>query len=109
MAENRLQDISVSVQTFEDIRTNNFIYVDKTKDAYEIARIKTACFLSRPRRFGKSILCTTFKSLFEGKKELFEGTWIATSDWKWQTHPVINFDFNNLDHDSPEDLKQKLR
>ncbi len=109
MIEKRLPDLPIGIQTFEDLRINNFMYIDKTKDLYEIARTKTPCFLSRPRRFGKSILCTTFKALFEGKKHLFDGTWIATSDWQWQTHPVIHIDFNKIAYESPQNLKQQIQ
>ncbi len=108
MLENRLQDLPIGIQTFEELRNNNFLYVDKTKEVYELARIKTPYFLSRPRRFGKSMLCSTFKALFEGKKELFEGTWIATSDWQWQTHPVIHLDLSKMTYETPEELKEAL-
>ena len=77
------------MQSFEQLRTEHYLYVDKTKDVYRLATDGKAYFFSRPRRFGKSLLCSTFKALFEGKKHLFDGTWIATSDWEWQEHPVI--------------------
>ncbi len=109
MSQKRLLDLPIGIQTFEELRKNNFLYVDKTKDVYEFARIKTPCFLARPRRFGKSILCTTFKALFEGKKHLFEGTWIANSDWQWQEHPIIHIDINTLVFESPTELRCALQ
>lgn len=65
--------LPIGIQTFEDIVENNYLYVDKTAFVYKLANIGKAYFLSRPRRFGKSLLVSTFKSYFEGKRELFEG------------------------------------
>ncbi len=109
MIEKRLQKLPIGIQDFETLRNGNYLYVDKTKDVYEIATEGVAYFLSRPRRFGKSMLCTTLKALFTGKKHLFEGTWIGSSNWQWQEHPVIHLDFNELEHESPADLKKKLQ
>ena len=105
MAERRLQDLPVNIQDFETLRRGNYLYVDKTKDVYELAR--PACpayFLSRPRRFGKSILCSTFEALFANKRDLFDGTWIATSDWVWKKYPIISLSFLLIKHATPEDL-----
>jgi len=66
-------------------------------------------FMSRPRRFGKSLTVSTLRYLFEGRKELFEGLWITKhSDWQWQVHPTVLLDFNEISHDTPENLKQSL-
>ncbi len=108
MPEKRLQDLPIGIQTFEKLREQNYVYVDKTKDVYELARLTIPYFLSRPRRFGKSLLCSTFKALFEGKKHLFEGTWIASSDWQWQAHPVIHLDLSKISYESPEEFKKLL-
>ena len=80
------------VQTFDEIRKEYDVYVDKTMHIYEMAqarRYKTV-FLARPRRFGKSLLCSTIEMLFRCQKELFEGLAISKTDWKWQEHPVIH-------------------
>ena len=65
--------------------------------------------MSRPRRFGKSLTVSTLKCLFEGKKELFEGLWIAEhGDWEWKIHPVIVIDFNEIPRHHPEIFRQSL-
>ncbi len=108
MVKKKLQKLPVGVQSFEDLRTDNYLYVDKTKEVYDLATQGKAYFLSRPRRFGKSLLCSTFKTLFEAKKELFKGTWIATSDWEWQEHPVIHLDLSKIPHKNQEGLEKAL-
>lgn len=71
----------IGVQSFEEIRNGGYIYVDKTKFVYDLASNGKYYFLSRPRRFGKSLLLSTFEALFRGKRQLFDGLFIAT-----QTH-----------------------
>ena len=95
-----MKNLPIGIQTFENIRskTANFIYVDKTDFVYEIAQNTGSYFLSRPRRFGKSLFLGTLKSLFQGKKELFEGLYIYDK-WDWsQTFPVIHFSFDALNY-----------
>ena len=95
-----MKKLPIGIQTFENIRskTENFIYVDKTDFVYEIAQNTGSYFLSRPRRFGKSLFLNTLKSLFEGKKELFEGLYIYDK-WDWsRTFPVIHFSFDKMDN-----------
>jgi len=103
--------LPVGVQSFEQIRSGNFLYVDKTRHIYEIVRPpQSFYFLSRPRRFGKSLTVSKLRCLFQGKKELFEGLWITeNTDWEWKPHPVILFDFNSISHDTPENLNMGLR
>ncbi len=107
MAE-KLLKLPIGIQDFEKLRTEKYIYVDKTKDIYDLATKGEVYFLSRPRRFGKSVLCSTLKALFSAKKELFDGTWIATSDWQWKKHPVIYLSFLRIKHATPEALTQNL-
>ena len=78
------------VQTFSILRKNYDVYVDKTMFIYEMASRYKTVFLSRPRRFGKSLLCSTMESLFSNHNELFEGLKISKTDWEWKTHPVIH-------------------
>jgi Predicted AAA-ATPase/PD-(D/E)XK nuclease superfamily len=93
-----MKKLPISIQTFQNIRGGNFIYVDKTNFVYDIAQEIGSFFLSRPRRFGKSLLLNTLKSLFEGKKELFEGLWIYDK-WDWsKTSPVLHFSFDKTDN-----------
>jgi hypothetical protein len=93
-----MKNLPIGIQTFENIRGGNFIYVDKTNFVYDIAQEIGSYFLSRPRRFGKSLLINTLKSLFQGKKELFEGLWIYDK-WDWsKTNPVLHFSFDKTDN-----------
>lgn len=95
----------VGIQSFEKLRKEGFVYVDKTQLIYKLITEGCPYFLSRPRRFGKSLLCSTLEAVFLGKRELFEAftteygieqpqLFIATTDWKWERHPVLRFDFS---------------
>jgi len=87
--------LPVGLQEFEYIRMNNSLYVDKTDMIYDlVSGIKKQYFLSRPRRFGKTLLCWTLDVLFSGKKELFEGLAISKTDWEWGSYPVIHLDMS---------------
>lgn len=99
----------VGIQTFERIRTENLVYVDKTKYVYDIThRGDVYFFLSRPRRFGKSLLTSTFHSYFSGKKELFKGLAIDKLETEWTEYPVLHFDLSGAKHTSKEELEQYL-
>ena len=88
----------IGVQTFSKIREDNNLYIDKTKQVYQLAKEGGYYFLARPRRFGKSLLISTLNSLFSGKKELFKGLWIEDKwDWK-KKHPIIYIPFNILSY-----------
>ena len=82
----------VSTQTFSNVRERFDVYVDKTAHIYEIITKNSVVFLARPRRFGKSLLCSTIASVFQNKRELFKGLAIDKSDWVWQEHPVVHLD-----------------
>ena len=85
--------LPIGIQTFDKIRRENYIYIDKTKEAYELINDYTYAFLARPRRFGKSLFIDTLKNLFEAKKELFEGLYIYDK-WDWsKKYPVIKIDW----------------
>lgn len=90
-----MKRIVLNEQNFAKLREDNGIYVDKTERIYEMIRYSRYLFLSRPRRFGKSLLVSTLEALFLGKKELFEGLWIADK-WEWKEYPVIRLDFSNI-------------
>ena len=85
-------------QIFEEIRKENLLYVDKTQTIYELITGSGSkqFFMSRPRRFGKTLLCWTLRALFTGKKELFEGLAISKTDWKWESYPVIHLDMSKV-------------
>ena len=96
------------MQSFESIRQNNFLYVDKTKHIYNLANSNRYYFLSRPRRFGKSLFLSTLKAYFLGKKELFKGLYIETVEKDWTEYPVIYLDLNSGIYTTEEELYRVL-
>ena len=84
----------VGIQTFSRLIEDGRLYVDKTDLVWKLANTGTYAFLSRPRRFGKSLLTTTLKSYFEGKRELFEGLKIMQLENEWQQYPVLHVDLS---------------
>ncbi len=98
----------IGIQTFEKIKTNDFAYVDKTESVYRLATRGTCYFLSRPRRFGKSLLLSTLKAYFQGQKELFEGLAIAQLEKDWKQYPVLHIDLNVKKYDDKESLNAVL-
>ena len=104
-----MKKLPIGIQTFSEIRTKDYLYIDKTKEAFELIESGTKFyFLSRPRRFGKSLFLTTLKSIFEGKKELFEDLYIYDK-WDWSVkYPVIKISFSG-DLRTPSDLKNTIR
>jgi len=98
----------IGIQTFEKIRQGDYLYVDKTEIIYKLVDDSTYYFLSRPRRFGKSLLVSTLEAYFQGRKELFEGLAIADLEKDWTEYPILHLDLSNSTYDSPEVLKNKL-
>ena len=109
----------VGVQSFESIRKDGYLYIDKTPLIYKMITEGKPYFLSRPRRFGKSLLCSTLEAVFLGRRELFEAfttedgieqpqLFIATTSWKWQPHPVIRFDFSQGKEYTVEALERMI-
>ena len=86
------------IQTFEELRTRPFLYVDKTDLVYKLANEKKYAFLSRPRRFGKSLLVSTLKAYFEGNHELFKGLKIESLEKEWKKYPVLHLDFTGINY-----------
>ena len=103
-----LRKLPIGIQTFAEIRVENYLYVDKTAFVWRIANTGKPYFLSRPRRFGKSLLLSTFEAYFEGKKELFEGLAIAGMEKEWKRYPVLHLDLNAEKYDSPRALVEIL-
>ena len=87
----------IGIQSFEKIREDGFVYVDKTALIYDLVIGGTIYFLSRPRRFGKSLLVSTLKAYFQGKKKLFKGLAIDSLEKNWAVYPVFHIDFNGTD------------
>ncbi len=103
-----IRKLPIGIQSFEWLRNNGYLYVDKTEFIYRLASEGKTYFLSRPRRFGKSLLLSTMKAYFEGKKELFAGLKIAELEKDWIRYPVFYFDFNGNKYESSADLAAVL-
>jgi len=101
---NTVRKLPIGIQDFEDLRTNNYVYVDKTQYIYQLLQGKPY-FLGRPRRFGKSLFLSTLRYYFEGKKELFEGLKIAELEKDWVKYPVIYLDFNRESYSDVQSLE----
>ena len=104
--------LPIGIQSFEKLRDEGFVYVDKTEYVYRVAHAAVQFFLSRPRRFGKSLFLSTLKAYWEGKKELFNGLAIEKLEEDnpeaWQKYPVFYFDFNGKDYTKTGALEEKL-
>ena len=90
-----MQKLPIGIQHFTRLRQEGYLYVDKTQQIYDLIHISPFLFLSRPRRFGKSLLTTTLRELFSGSRALFHGLWIEDKV-DWQARPVILLNFNDL-------------
>ena len=99
-----LRYLYTGIQTFEDIRNDGYLYVDKTALMWTIANIGKPFFLSRPRRFGKGLLISTFEVYFKGRRELFTGLAVEELEKKWEEHPVLHLDLNARKYTTPADL-----
>ena len=103
------KELNTGTAIFKDIILNNGMYVDKTVDIYNLINTsKGQFFLSRPRRFGKSMTLSTLKSVFEGDKELFKGLYIYDKPFDWKTHPIIHLSMNRMGCKTAEILNDKL-
>ena len=99
----------IGIQDFEKIRRDGFVYVDKTALIYKLTHGSGRyCFLSRPRRFGKSLLVSTMEAYFRGRKDLFEGLAVASLEKEWKEYPVLRIDLSGKSYTSPTDLQQHL-
>ena len=114
---NRPRRLPISTQDFEKLRTNGDLYVDKTQYIEKLLSLGTVFFLSRPHRFGKSLFLSTLKAYFEGRKELFEGLYIAEREEEiargqrrapWEASPVLYFALNATNYSTPESLTSLL-
>ena len=105
-----MKDITSSIFTFEDLIQGNFLYVDKTEYIWQLVRpAKEMYFLSRPRRFGKSLTLSTLKAVFEGRKELFKGLAIHGRPYDWRPYPIIHLDMNGRDFRTLEAMEDSFR
>lgn len=100
----------IGIQGFEKLRKEGYLYIDKTRHVYNLVCDGGYAFLSRPRRFGKSLFLSTLQAYFEGKKDLFEGTYLATKEKEWNEYPVLKLDLNaeNYEAAPAEILSQRI-
>ncbi len=104
-----MKSITTSCFTFEDVIKGNYVYVDKTDLLHKlISDYKGQFFISRPRRFGKSLMLSTLKCIFEGRRELFEGLKITKTDYDWKVYPVLHMDMANATAGSLEAMSRNL-
>lgn len=99
----------IGIQNFEKIRKDGYLYVDKTALVYQLANTRSYYFLSRPRRFGKSLLLSTLEAYFQEKKELFEGLAIANLEKEWTEYPILHLDLNAEKYSDAGALESILR
>ena len=104
----QIRKLPIGIQTFDKLREGGFLYVDKTAMIYQIASTSTPYFLSRPRRFGKSLLISTFEAYFQGRKDLFQGLAIEQLETKWEQYPVLHLDLNARKYETAADLMAML-
>lgn len=98
----------IGIQSFEEIRKGNYCYIDKTALVYKLAESGKYYFLSRPRRFGKSLLISTLEAYFQGRKELFEGLSMGKLEKEWTEYPILHLDLNAQKYDTPDSLYDML-
>jgi hypothetical protein len=106
----KLKKLPIGIQTFDTLRKDDRIYVDKTERIFDLVNDNGKCFfLSRPRRFGKSLLITTLDAYFSGKKELFRGLAIGNLEKEWRKYPVLRLDLSGVNYDCKDVLIEKLQ
>ena len=103
-----MQNLPIGLQSFEALRNANYLYVDKTRHLERLVTTNKYYFLSRPRRFGKSLFLSTLEAYFLGQKELFKGLYIETVEKDWKEYPVLYLDLNTGIYDSETNLRNKL-
>jgi ferredoxin len=100
--------LPIGIQSFEGLRSNNYVYVDKTESVFRLINNGKIYFLSRPRRFGKSMLISTLDCLFSCKKHLFEGLYIYDK-WNWEEpHPVIRIDWTQVGYNDTDSVRKNM-
>jgi hypothetical protein len=104
-----MKPLSTSIYTFSNLIEGGFLYVDKTPLIHQLLQPASGqYFLARPRRFGKSLLISTLKAIFQGRRELFKGLWLDSADFEWKTYPVIHLDMGSCVADSAAGTEQAL-
>src|SRR5574344_1792231 len=97
----------IGIQNFESLINDGYVYVDKTALIYQLATTGRYYFLSRPRRFGKSLLISTMDAYFSGKRELFKGLAIEKLEQKWTKYPILHLDLNTAKYTTANSLENR--
>ncbi len=108
MEKKQLKRLPVGIQTYEKVISGDYLYIDKTEYIWNMIHLSNYIFLSRPRRFGKSLLVSTLQAYFEGRKELFKDTFIDKMEKEWEEYPVLRFDMSVGKHMEKEQLERYL-
>lgn len=98
----------IGIQTFDDVINGGYVYVDKTRYVWDLVNGGKYYFLSRPRRFGKSLFLSTLEAFFRGRRELFRGLAIDSCDYDWQKYPVLHLDLNSKDYTSDDGALERM-
>lgn len=110
MARSDIKKLPLDQQSFEIIREQGYLYVDKTQYIARMLEQGRYFFMARPRRFGKTLMVSALRCFFQNQRHLFDGLWISqNTDWQWQEHPLISFDFNIISHDTRENFTTGLK
>ncbi|MDR2302039.1 MAG: AAA family ATPase, partial [Deltaproteobacteria bacterium] len=103
-----LKKLPVGLADFQEIRDGDYVYADKTELLYNLLQSDSPYFLSRPRRFGKTLLVDTLKHILLGHRELFKGLWIDESDYDWTPYPVIHLSLATVNPKSVKTVQNSL-
>ena len=98
----------IGIQNFEEVRRGEYAYVDKTALVYKLVTEGKYYFLSRPRRFGKSLLLSTLESYFSGRSDLFDGLAISEKEKEWKEYPILHLDLNSREYKDESSLEAEL-
>ena len=98
----------IGIQNFEKIRREGYVYVDKTQLMWKMVSEGSYYFLSRPRRFGKSLMISTLDAFFSGERELFKGLYVDSVEWDWQQYPIMHLDLNSREYKDEQSLEAEL-
>ena len=103
-----MKKLPLGIQSIRKILKEDRVYIDKTGFAFDLIENGTHYFISRPRRFGKSLFLKTLEEIFKGNRNLFRGLAIETSHYDWKEYPVLYFDFAQIISETPQDFKSGL-
>ena len=103
-----MKKLPIGIQNFREIIEDNHVYVDKTMYVHHLINNGKCYFLSRPRRFGKSLFLDTIAEVFKGNKELFKGLWIYETDYDFKSHPVVKLDISNISNKTPDIFEKSI-